>query len=495
MTDRLGRGIKLAYASGTITFAVKDVAFINFVLFYYRQVLGVSGKLAGLALLIAMISDALSDPIIGSISDRFHSRWGRRHPFMVAGTLPLALVFFALFRPPAGLSELQLFVWLTVVAVALRTFLTIFYIPYLALGAELSTDYQERSSVTTYRTTVGWIVALLMYWAVMRWVFAAKGDVDGRLVAENYQQLALWSFLLIVVFATLCVAFTRQRIPFLPQAAPGGDGGGSTGLVQIGRDLWSAMGSRNFRVMFAVMFSAYMLLGIFPAVAMHMGTYFWEFTTNQMGTVGLLMITANLTIFAVMDPLSRRIEKHRLLQIAFLGYGTNLVWFVGLRLLGVLPENGHPLILVLYFVYSFLQTSCMMMIHILPPSLLADIVDEQELETGQRQEGVFFAAQSFSAKAVSGFGTLFGGWVLDFAGLPEKVLPGQVPSGVLFRMGLIVGPVLGCLFLIPFVASLGFRLSRAKHAEISRALLSRSETLVAAPPAGIASTDAIAAGD
>ncbi len=99
--SRLSPGIKLAYASGTITFAVKDVAFVNFVLFYYYQVLGVSGSLTGLALLFATISDAITDPLMGSFSDQFRSRWGRRHPFMVMGFLPWDALFlpFSIHRP------------------------------------------------------------------------------------------------------------------------------------------------------------------------------------------------------------------------------------------------------------------------------------------------------------------------------------------------------------------------------------------------------------
>ena len=163
---RLSPGLKLAYASGTITFACKDVVFINFILLYYRQVLGVSGSLTGLALLIAMISDAITDPLMGSFSDRFKSKWGRRHPFMVISAVPLALTFVGLLCPPA-LSEFQLFIWLMAFAIALRTALTVFFIPYLALGAELSEDYLERSSVTTYRTVTGWIVALILYWGTL----------------------------------------------------------------------------------------------------------------------------------------------------------------------------------------------------------------------------------------------------------------------------------------------------------------------------------------
>ena len=302
----------------------------------------------------------------------------------------------------------------------MRTALTVFFIPYMALGAELSNDYNERTSVTTYRTTMGWVVALLMYWGVMRFIFGPVDGVDGRLIEESYWTMAIWSFILVVVFSVVSIFFTRKRIPFLPTSTHEEK---SFGLVRTVVDLWNALRNHNFRVVFLVMISSSMILGVLPSVGMHLGTFFWELTTKQMADVGLLMIIANLSVFAVMDPVSKRIEKHHLLQLAFIGYGINLAWFIGFRLLGLLPENGHWMILALFFINQFIQTVCMMIIHIIPASIIADIADEHAYNTGQRQEGVFFAAQGFSAKAISGFGTLFGGWVLDFVGMPGNVHP------------------------------------------------------------------------
>ena len=148
---------KLGYASGTLSFAVKDVAFGSFVLFYYTSVVGLKGSLAGLVLFIAMVWDAVTDPVVGSISDNLRTRWGRRHALMAISGVPLAICLFALFNVPDGLDQTEIFLWMLVVCLLLRTFLTLFTIPYLALGAELSTDYQERSSIAGVRTLIGWL--------------------------------------------------------------------------------------------------------------------------------------------------------------------------------------------------------------------------------------------------------------------------------------------------------------------------------------------------
>lgn len=474
---RLSPGLKLAYGSGTIPMTAQDIAFSFFILFYYRQVLGLSGKLAGLAILIAMVCDAISDLFMGSFSDRFRSRWGRRHPFMVIGMIPLAISFFFLFYPPGGLSQMQLFLWLTVVVVALRTFVTIFFIPYLALGAELTDDYQERSSIGTYRTVFGFLVHAILYWFIMAILFrpatgADGAKVDPRLLPHNYGELALCLCIVVIVFSSISVFFTRKRIPFLPKQSE--DAKGFTPLSVVS-DMRNCLRCRNFRIMFFVMLTTFAIMGIFMTVVMYLGTYFWELTTEQMSYMGPLIFVAAMLMFSLMGPLGRRFEKQHLLQFAFVAGAINATWFIGLRLLGLLPENGHRLIFTLYLVNVFIRVCCLMIFHIILTSILADIADEQEYETGQRQEGILLATFMFSAKSFTGFGALFGGLLLDFVHLDVTAVPGEVPSDVLFKFGLAVGPIAGCLFMVPFAISRFFTVSRAKHAEIKEALLERKQ--------------------
>ena len=121
--------IKLAFGVGQLAEGVKNAAFGTFLLLFYNQALGLSGGLAGTAIFIALCFDAVTDPIAGSVSDNFQSRWGRRHPFMVASALPLAIAFFCLFSPPAGLSSWGLFAWLTTFTILSRAAMTLYHVP------------------------------------------------------------------------------------------------------------------------------------------------------------------------------------------------------------------------------------------------------------------------------------------------------------------------------------------------------------------------------
>src|SRR5210317_1602743 len=143
--------LKLGYGVGQTSSGVKNAAFAIFLFFYFNQVLGLSGSLAGMAALLALVVDAITDPMVGQFSDRFHSRWGRRHPFMLAGAIPFGLAIIALFSPPDGLSQMGLFSWMLGGAIAVRLMLTLFFVPHLSLGAEMATDYHGRTSLIGYR--------------------------------------------------------------------------------------------------------------------------------------------------------------------------------------------------------------------------------------------------------------------------------------------------------------------------------------------------------
>ena len=210
---------KWSYAVGNVPFAIKDAAFVNFVVFYYTQVQGLSGSLTGLAMFIALTWDAVSDPVVGSWSDTLRTRWGRRHPLLVVGAPPSAVLLFALFYPPQELGQAGIFIWLLGISILLRTFLTIYFVPYQAMGAELSTDYDERTVIAKSRVSIAWLAGMAMPAIGFTFFFQTQGDVDGRLIQENYVNYGVLSAVLAAVSATLCVWGTRTVIPRLPQAS------------------------------------------------------------------------------------------------------------------------------------------------------------------------------------------------------------------------------------------------------------------------------------
>lgn len=157
---KLSTSTKLFYGFGFSAQGIKDGLFQLFLFFYFNRVLGLDPALAGTASVIALMFDAVSAPLVGIISDKWTSlKWGRRHPFMFASALPMGLFTWLLFAPPAGLSEMVLFWWLTIFTILVRLSLTLFIVPGMSLGAELTDDYNERMEVTSYRIMFGAFVA------------------------------------------------------------------------------------------------------------------------------------------------------------------------------------------------------------------------------------------------------------------------------------------------------------------------------------------------
>ena len=151
MSEKLSFITKFYYGFGSMAYGIKDNAFSYFLLFVYVQVFGLAPDLAGLAIFVMLIFDAISDPLIGYFSDRTRSRWGRRHPFMYFSAIPVGLSFFLLWDPPSHLSQNELFFYLLFLGIFIRTAITFYEIPSAALGPELSKDYVERSSLMSFR--------------------------------------------------------------------------------------------------------------------------------------------------------------------------------------------------------------------------------------------------------------------------------------------------------------------------------------------------------
>ncbi|MEM9320686.1 MAG: MFS transporter, partial [Pseudomonadota bacterium] len=161
-SNNVGYISKIVYAIGAIAYGVKENGFSTFMMIYFNQVLGLNAIYVGMALLIAMAFDAITDPLVGHISDRWQGRFGRRHGFMYTAILPAALTYYYLWNLPVELEGLSLFLFLTVMAVLVRASLTFFEVPNSALVPELTQNYDQRTTLSGLRTMLGWIGGVVM---------------------------------------------------------------------------------------------------------------------------------------------------------------------------------------------------------------------------------------------------------------------------------------------------------------------------------------------
>jgi Na+/melibiose symporter-like transporter len=465
-----GPGARFTYGLGGIATSVKDAAVVHFLLVFYTQVVGLPGAWFGLAAAIAQIADALIDPAIGSWSDNTRSRLGRRHPFMLGAALPYAAAFVLLFNPPSGLSQGALFAWAVATMVATRALLAVFAIPHTALGAELSTDYAERTRIAGDRTVLAWLGGILLPTLAYQLIFTSSPGVDGRLAAANYPAYALLSagVILLVTFASSLG--TRSAIPRLPMPREQR----ALTLLDPFRDVAFALRNANFRRVFGALFIAGGITGVSTMFTALTWLYFWEFTTGQTAIITLSSIAPTLAAFFLIGPLSARFEKKTLYFATMLVLIVSSFWFPSARLLGMLPPNGTDAVFWLALATNFVTVAVLVLNGSVWPSIIADIADEYEVEHGERKDGVFFAALAFGLKVPQGLGNVLGGALIGWAGVQQGMGPGAVPEDVLFRLGLVAGPFVAVSLVLPLLAMGRYDITRTRHAELRTSLDGRA---------------------
>jgi len=474
---RLSRATMACYGFGQMAEALVTTGFTVFLLFYYNQVLALPGGLAGLALAIALALDAASDPLVGALSDRLRSDWGRRHPFMVLAAVPLALSFWAVFNPPTGLSEIELFAWLTIFAASTRFALTFYAVPHLALGAELARDYGERSTIFSFNLLFGSIGSLFGGALSLRLFFPSSESFGiGLLDANGYPDFATTFAALMVVAIAVSAWGTRAEIPRLRSR---GHELPSLTIAGLGADLTAAFTNPSFRALFFGISLSAAAAAIEAALAPFVGTHFWGLTTEQLALLPLCSFAGIVAGMFLVSPVTDLLDRKRTLIGAALIAVVAGHALVVIRLIAPdrLPDNGSEPILVLVGLAALVVGVMAPLVFANLNAMFADIVDEHELFTGKRREGIIFSARTFVVKVAQSIGVVLGGVTLDVIRFPRHAEMDAVSTEVLWRLGLAQGLVASSLTLLGVVLYARYRLDRARHDSILAQLTTRRRTL------------------
>ncbi len=458
---------RLSYGLGGAVYAVKEGAYIMFVLLFYTQVLGLSGTATGLVLTISLLWDAVSDPMVGSWSDRFKSRWGRRHPFMIYSTIPLALGFVALFAPPETVlsSQLALAGWLLICSIWIRTALTFFAIPHNTLVAEITQDYHDRSDLLGQRTAFMFLTTLLLPSACLYFLFGETATGDGRFVAENYVTYGWLSAFAVFIAASACIAGTWKFIGHTqvdPDRTPS-----TPGLGGLWRDFLATFRNRNFRNVLYYDLGATASYGITVSLNIIFWTYFWELEAEKTGLVlATSVLIAVPCAIALLRTIGRRMPKHEIVKWSVAIMLLGLSWPYLLRFLNLIPENGHPAIFAILVAQNAIFMTFFILRIVAITSLTADLTDEHEVDSGLRQEGAFYSVLQFTSKLGGAAGPLYGGFALDFIGLEEGTRPGTVDQSIL--NGLVWAAAAGIvpMMLIAFFFTFRFSMTEKRLEQI-----------------------------
>ena len=393
-----------------MAFGIKNNAFSYLLLIYSTQVLGISGYWAAIALATAMCWDAVSDILLGQWSDKTQSRLGRRHPFMYVSLLVLPLSFYALFNPLVELSDDSKFWYLLLMALSIRTAVTLFEVPSVALLPDLVKDYDERNNWLMLRHFFGWLGGNGVHTLNMFFWTGAYGFT----VATGYEIYGTVGAFVIAATILACSLGTQRAASSLETPS---EPFRFSEIVSELKQITQSLKNRNFGALFIYSLVVGAASGMSTALYLYNVTYFFQFTGFQIAITGIFVLASPFISYPLAPKVGMALGKKRAaitaLCAAILLYPVPYM----LTLAGLWPEAGSWTSLICYSFFVMTEVVGFIIGGVMLDSMMADVVEESEVKTRRRSEGLFYAARSFGAKAVSALGIVSAGVIVSFVGL------------------------------------------------------------------------------
>jgi Na+/melibiose symporter-like transporter len=463
------------YGFGAIPMGV-HVYVLSLLLFFYNQIIGLPAQMVSLALAATLVLDAVWDPIVGQFSDRLRTPWGRRHPLMYFSVIPVAITMYLLWRPPADTTVAEKTLWLFAFALAARMMIGIFEVSNQALAPELAPDYHQRTGLMAWRwvffTFGGAFVTLLGSFVFFR---ATAAYPQGQFNPAGWGPFTLTATLMMAVPILISALGTHDRVKTLHRP-PDRKLTFGQALADIGRTL------KNWNL--GVALSASMVggvgYGIYLGLAFYLDSFVWGLNGNGVGIMQIAALAALLPGAWAAGALSRRFGKKRACIGLFLVALALLQGPILAKVLGLFP--GHdtpsyiPLLAGLRFVWSVLNNAA----YIVVTSMVADIVEDAQVKSGNRAEGLIMATNSFVVKLTSGFANLLPGLILAYVHFPAKAAAiGAVDPAIVSRFIWVYLPSMTGVSVISILIWTLYRIDQTTH-EHNLATLREAEAAAAA---------------
>jgi GPH family glycoside/pentoside/hexuronide:cation symporter len=439
-SDKLPLFTKMAYGFGDIGNALINSSVQFFLLVFYTDVALINPALAGSALIVAKLWDAFNDPIFGWISDKVESRFGKRRIFMVAGALPLAGATTLLWFVPQTSSSVILFLWIVMTFIAWDTLWTVTNVPYYSLCGELTEDYDERSSLTTWRM-----------------LFSVPAFIAGAAltpVISGYFQDKRTGYLMVgILFGSVAAlsligcALNIKEKPRKSIANKNSDAG------KIFRDvlrnkpfvqLISAYGLCNLGFALIKTFMAYALI--------------YQFHMESKVPVVMVMLLSTVAVFLIpWKIVSERLDKGPAYAIGL------VVSALAMFFTFFLPGKESVLVYVLAIVAGIGFSANW----VFPWSMVPDVVEFDQVHSGEQRCGLFFGIWGFVYKVSELLGFAITGWVLQLFKYSPNVAQSEF---TLFGIRLFFGPVASILIILGVPLLFRYPITRTKHQQLRSTL-------------------------
>lgn len=463
--EKMNFRTKLAYGAGDLGPAITANVMAFFLLFFFTNVAGLNAGLAGTVLLVGKIWDAINDPIVGVCSDRTRSRWGRRYPWMIFGAIPFGIFYFLQWVVPnfsidgAG-SQWGLFWYYVAIGVGFNMAYTAVNLPYTALTPELTQDYDERTTLNSFRFTFsigGSIFSLIL----AQVIFSVVSD-------QGQQYLLLGGICAVISVLPIfwCVWGTYSRAERVRQRS---NPDNLTESIPFWEQVKIALSNRPFLFVIGIYLCSWLAVQQTAAIIPYFVVNWMGLRSQDFTQIALTVQATALVMLFVWSAVSKRVGKR---AVYFMGMGVWVIAQAGLMLL----QPGQ--VGLLYFL-AVLAGFGVSTAYLVPWSMIPDVIELDELQTGQRREGMFYAFMVLLQKFGLAAGLFLVGQALDTAGFIESVagqpIP-QQPDSALLAIRLAIGPIPTLVLILGLVLAYFYPITREVHAEILLQLRERRET-------------------
>jgi len=441
MNVKLANRTKVFYGIADLGISMLTASVQFFLLFFYTDIVGIDPALAGTALLVGKLTwDALNDPFFGYLSDRTRSRWGRRKPYMLLGALPFGLSIWLLFSLPPGLMGVKAFLAVLGSFLLADTFATMVSVPYYALSAELTRDYDERTSLISVRmifTVLGYILGAALTTAV-------AGFFIGMGWTKNAAYSGMGAVFGVVAVVTLLVTTLGVKETPNPDLVPAK----MPALAQIKHVLRNRPFVQYMIMSTIISISFTLLTSLLP--------YYLTYYLKMADQISFVMFVMLATIGVFLLPWRYMAKKMSKGPAYALGLAIASVAILGGFFL---PPEPTPLI----YGVAFLAGLGFSAQYVFPWSMIPDVIEVDQARTGERHEGIYFGVNSFLGKLTGALGIAASGWALKLYGYVPNVT--QTPHALFgIRFFFAVVPVIAFAVALPLL--IWYPINRKNHAEL-----------------------------
>jgi len=449
---------KLSFGLGGGVNAIKTDFFVWYLGAYYLTVLGLNPILTGSALLLALFVDAISDPLIGTFSDRINSKFGRRHILMGLSLVPISITYFMLFIPDKNWSEGSLFFWLFSFTILTRFSVTLFDIPHRALAAEIPNTYEEKANIMSMREGFQSIIALSHSFIILPYI---NIDVD-----ENWINVGLVGSLMMFIFGLVSVLGTRSLIPDLYKWPV--EFKKKNTFREIKEQLSFVYSNKTIILFLLGSITIQLAWGLANSLTFLTQTQFWGLDTLQIQEFIKIYFLSTLLSWFLVPRLVQIFEKRTILISSLFMIGVfQSVPFISYKL-GYAPSYGSDSLVYFLSIFIFITGTFSLISLMIRESMVPDMIDQVQKESNLRQDGAISSLTSFCAKCMTGLGQFFSMFILWLISFPKGSVEATLQQKEM--LAVFQGPMIMILFLIPIFIFAGYKIDREKHKEILRDL-------------------------